>query len=111
MTLAGVPLARYTLALAVTIAIEVPIVAALFPGRRARLAVTCALATTATHLVLHFVLPRSLPPGAALLAGEALATFAEALAYAAAAGPLGRAMVASAVANSASYAAGLVLFS
>lgn len=110
MTLAGVPLAGYGLALALTIGVEVPIVAAFFPGRRRRLALACAFATTATHLVLHFVLPRLLPPGTALVTGEAFATAAEALAYAAASGQPGRALVASAVANSASYGVGLLLF-
>lgn len=110
MTLPGGPLAAYALALGLTVALEVPVVAAFFPGRRARLALFCALATTATHLVLHFVLPRFLPSGAALLAGEAFATLGEAAAYAAAAGLPGRALVASAVANSASYWAGLLLF-
>lgn len=103
------PLAGYALALGLTLALEVPVVAAFYPGRR-RMALVCALATTTTHLVLHFVLPRVLPPGAALITGEVFATVAEALAYAAAAGLPGRALVASAVANSVSYGAGLVLF-
>ncbi len=108
--LAAVPLAGYLVALGVTLAVEVPIVAAFFPGRRRRMALVCAIATTATHLVLHFVLPRFLPPGTALLAGEALATVAEAAAYAIVSRDLGRSLVASAVANAASYALGLILF-
>jgi hypothetical protein len=103
--------AGYALALGLTIALEVPIVAAFYRGRRRLMAAACALATTATHLALHFAFPRFLAPGAALLAGEVFATLAEAAAYAAAArGGIGRALVASAVANSVSYGAGLLLF-
>ncbi len=110
MSLPG-PLAGYVLALGLTIALEVPVVAGFYPGRRARLALVCALATTATHLALHFVFPRFLAPRTALLAGEVFATLAEAAAYAAAARRgIGRALVASAVANSVSYGAGFLLF-
>lgn len=103
-------MSRYLVALAVTLAVETPIVAALFPGRRLRLAVTCVAATTATHLALHFGFMPLLAPGAGLVAGEAFATVAEAAAYRAASGDLGRSLVASALANGASFAAGLLVF-
>jgi hypothetical protein len=102
----------YLLALGITLVLETPIVAALYPGRRLRLAVVCALASTATHLFMHVLLPGWLPRGvSALQVGEAVATLAEAAAYAVAArGEVGRALVASALANSASFGAGLLLF-
>lgn len=101
----------YLTALAITLALEVPVVAALYPGQRRRMALAAALATSATHLFMHFGLPRLLPSaGAVLLVGEIFATLAEAGVYAAASRPrsLGRGLVASALANSLSYAAGLL---
>jgi len=101
----------YLLALGITLAVETPIVAALFPGRRVRLAFTCVVATIATHLMLHFVFPRLLPDGISpLIVGEAFATLAEAAAYAVASMEFGRSLVASALANSASFAIGLLVF-
>jgi hypothetical protein len=101
---------RYLVALAVTLVLEVPIVAACFPGRRLRMAWTCALATTSTHLFMHFVMPRWLAgPQQVIVAGEVLALVAEAAVYAVAVRELGRALVASALANAASYGAGLLL--
>jgi len=100
-------LSPYALALTTTLAVEVPVVAALFPGRRLRLALACAAATTATHLLMHLGFPRLLPSGVSpLLVGEAFATLAEAAVYALASRDLGRSLVASALANSASFAAG-----
>lgn len=99
----------YAAALALTLSVEVPIVAALFPGRRARLAAVAAIATAATHLFMHRVLPGWVSPGAWLFAGEAIATCVEAAAYAAATRDLPRALVASGLANLASFAAGLLL--
>src|SRR5512147_986903 len=40
----------------VALVVEVPIVAALFPRRRLRLALTCAVATGLTYLLLHWLL-------------------------------------------------------
>jgi hypothetical protein len=101
----------YLGALVITLVVETPIVAALFPGRRLRLAITCAAATTATHLLLHFAFPRLLPAGVSpLLLGEAFATAAEAGAYALASRDPGRSLVASALANSASFVTGLLVF-
>jgi hypothetical protein len=104
--------AAYALALAITLATEVPIVAVLYRGQRLRLAACCAAATTATHLLMHFALPHVVAAPAVVPLGEALALVLEALAYWLAARPraLGLALVASALANLASYAAGLLLF-
>ncbi len=112
MTLAGVHLPTgYLLALGLTLALEVPVVAAFYPGRRLRMALVCAAATTSTHLLLAFGFPRLLPRGmSALWVGETFATVGEAGAYWLAAREPGRALVASAVANTLSFAAGVVLF-
>jgi uncharacterized protein (DUF1810 family) len=100
----------YPLALALTLGVEVSLVAAVFPGRRARLATVCALTTTATHLALHFVFPHVLPARAApLVVGEAIVTVLEAAAYWAASRDLGRSLVASGLANVASFALGLTV--
>jgi len=96
-------------ALALTLAVEVPIVAALFPDRRARLALVSAVATSATHLFMHLALPRLVPPERWLLTGEAVALVAEAAAYALAGRDVARALVASGLANAASFAAGWLL--
>jgi hypothetical protein len=104
--------ALYLAALGITLCTEVPVVTLLYPGQRLRLGAACAVTTAATHLTMHFVLPGLLPAGTpALLAGEALATLAEATVYLAVSRPRdpGRALVASALANSLSFGAGLVL--
>lgn len=104
--------ALYLVALGITLGTEVPVVTLLYPGQRLRLGAACAVATTATHLAMHFVLPGLLPAGiSALLAGEAFALAAEAAVYLAVSRPHdpGRALVASALANSLSFGAGLVL--
>jgi hypothetical protein len=96
-----------------TVAVEVPVVAALFPGQRARLALACALGTSLTNLAMNLVLPRWLGTGALyLLVGELSALVLEALLYAAVSRPrdLVRAATASALANGASFAAGLLVF-
>lgn len=103
---------QYLTALAITIVVEVPIVAALFRGQRARMAVVCALATTATHLIMHFAVLRiGLPRPEAVVIGEAQALALEAVAYGLLARPRDwpRALVASALANSASYGAGFAV--
>jgi hypothetical protein len=111
MTVAGLHVPTgYLLALGLTLVVEVPVVAALFPARRWRMALVCACATTATHLLLVFGFPRLLPPGApALLAGELFATLGEAGAYWLASRQPGRALVASALANGLSFGAGMAL--
>ena len=104
------------LALAVTLAVEVPIVAAFYPGQRLRMAVACALATTATNLALNLALTRArLSHDETLLAGETLALVLEALIYARVArrerseAGWSRALAASVAANLASFGAGLIL--
>jgi len=111
VTLAGLHLSTgYLLALGVTLAVEVPVVAAFYPGRRRRMAVVCAAATTVTHLLLVFGFPRILPRAISpLWFGEAFATLGEAGAYWIADRQVGRALVASAVANTCSYGVGLLL--
>ena len=102
----------YALALLLTLALEVPLVAWFYPGERARLALACAFATTVTHLLLHFGLPRVIAaPGTVLVVGEALALLGEAAVYArvSRSRSVGQALVASTVANTVSYGAGLVL--
>jgi len=94
-----------------TLAVEVPCVAALYPGRRRAMALACALGTTATNLAMNGLLPRWLGTGAAwLVTGEAAALVLEALLYWAVSRPRDpvRALTASALANGASFAAGLL---
>jgi hypothetical protein len=101
------------LACAVTVAVECPIVAALYPGQRLRMAAVCALATAATNLAMNLLLRRWFGAGLDhLLLGEASALLLEALVYALVRRPRdwGRALVASALANGASFSAGFVLW-
>jgi hypothetical protein len=101
----------YLAALGVTIGIEAPVVALAFPGQRLRMACACVAATTATHVFMHFGLPRVLhSPGHVLVLGELIATVVEAAVYAVVGRPpsLGRGLVASAIANTLSYSAGLL---
>jgi hypothetical protein len=101
------------LACAVTVAVECPIVAAVYPGQRLRMAGVCALATAATNLAMNLLLRRWLGPGLVhLLVGELSALLLEALVYAVVRRPRdwGRALVASALANGASFSAGFVLW-
>jgi len=106
----GPVVSGYPLALTLTLATEIPIVAAFFPGHRARMAMVCALTTTATHLFLHFVLPRLLPVGSfSLVLAEGGITLVEAAAYWAASQDPGRSLAASALANAASFVAGLIV--
>jgi hypothetical protein len=101
------------LALAVTLLVEVPIVAAFYRGHRLRMAIACAFATTATNLALNLVLMRTtLAYDPALLGGELVALLFEALVYLAVAPgrDVSRALAVSATANFASFAAGLLLF-
>jgi hypothetical protein len=102
----------YLFALGVTLVVEMLIVAALFRGQRIRMVLVCALATTATHLSMHFVLPQFFSTHRyVVIVGEALALVVEALAYGALAHPRDwpRALIVSALANSASYGAGFVI--
>jgi hypothetical protein len=100
------------LALAVTLAIEVPVVVLLFPGQRVRMGIAALVANTATNLVLNLLLPRL--PGIGshhVVVGEVFALVGEAAIYAAVSRPrsLSRALVASGLGNGLSFAAGGLL--
>jgi hypothetical protein len=96
-------------ALALTLAIEVPVVAACFPGQRTRMALVAAAMNAATNLMLNLVLAR-LPAlrGRHVVPGEILAVVAEAAAYALAGRPrdVPRSLLASGLANLLSFGAG-----
>ena len=96
-------------ALLVTLVLEVPLVALLFPGQRARLAVVALVANAFTNLTLNVVLPAvPLLRGNHVLVGEILAVVVEALAYAAASRPrdVGRAFAVAGLTNALSFGAG-----
>jgi hypothetical protein len=99
-------------ALVVTLAIEVPLVAIVFRGQRARMALVCAVTTGATNLFMNTAFRTWIPErGLAITLGELGALAIEAAVYALASRPrdVPRALLASALANAASYAAGFVL--
>lgn len=104
------------LALAVTVAVETPIVAWLYRapiGRPGRMAGTAAVLTAITNLVMNTVwLARAGSESAFLIGGELGATVIEALVYVVVdpRRDLGRAVLTSALANSASFAAGWLVF-
>jgi len=105
--------AAYLLALSITLAVEVPIVATCFSGQRLRMAAVCAATTTCTHLAMHFILPRLVVSfGQFILVGALGALLVEAMVYWLASRPrdLGLALVASALANALSYGIGLIAF-
>jgi hypothetical protein len=100
-------------ALAITLLLEVPIVAAFYPGHRARMAIAATVANVATNLAMNLVIERRLfAYSSTLLTGEAVALVAEAVVYALVAPgrDWAKAFTASAAANLASFGAGLVLF-
>ena len=102
----------YALAYGVTVVLETPVVALAYPKERLRMAVACILATSATHLFMHFVLTALVSRLQVwLVVGEASATVLEALVYwrASREHDVGRALAVSAVANTLSFAAGFVL--
>lgn len=104
-------MAPWAVALLVTLAIEVPLVAALFPGQRLRMACVAVAANVATNLTLNLVLPRiAALRGHYLIPGEILAVVAEAAAYALASRPrdVPRSLLASSLANALSFGAGLL---
>jgi len=97
----------WAVALAVTLILEVPLVAALYPGQRKKLA--SFLANCATNLTLNLLLWRlPLLAGRHIVPGEALALLVEAAVYGMAGRPRDwpRALLASALANAASFFAG-----
>jgi hypothetical protein len=96
-------------ALAVTLLIEVPVVALGFPGQRVRMALVALVVNTVTNLTLNVLLPAiPLLRPHSLFIGETLAVLVEALAYARAGRPrdLGRALALSGVSNALSYELG-----
>jgi tryptophan-rich sensory protein len=101
-------------ALAITLAIEVPIVAAFYKGQRARLALAAVLANLATNLAMNMVIVRGSRAAydETLLVGEAVALLLEAAVYAAVdrKHDLVKGFTASGAANLASFSAGLVVF-
>lgn len=99
-------------ALSVTLAVETPIVAALYPGERTRMALVAFVTNVVTNVSMNTLLFQMARSYASyLLIGETAAVLFETLAYFILARhrDFGRALVASAVANAASYGAGLVL--
>jgi hypothetical protein len=102
----------FAFAWGVTVAIEAPLVALVYPGQRWKMAGVCAITTSVTNLAMNVLLPRWLGVGLAfLLVGEVGALLLEALVYAVVRRPrdVGRALTASALANGASFAIGLLL--
>lgn len=103
----------YLQAWLLTVTLETPVVAALFPGQRLRMDCVCVVATTITHAAMHFLLPLFAPTLEAwITAGEIGATVVEATMCTLLARPpsLPRSVVAAALANSLSYAVGLAVF-
>ena len=98
-------------ALVVTLAVEVPIVALVYRREAVRMALVAAMATTATNLAMNLLLFGHVPYLVYLGVGEVGATLLEATAYRFASRErnLGLALVASAIANAASFSAGLLL--
>jgi len=102
----------YLIAWVVTLLVEVPCVAALYRGQRLKMGLVCAVATSATNLPMNLLLPHWLGTGLLfLLVGETAAVVLEAAVYFAVSRPrnLPLAMIASALANGLSFAAGLAL--
>ncbi len=100
-------------ALAVTLAVEVPLVSLVYRRERARMALVCALATSATNLAMNVWLIQAVRSyDTYLLAGELGASTIEALVYVAASRQrdIGRALIASGLANAGSFIAGQLLF-
>lgn len=99
-------------ALLVTLLVEIPIVAAFYPGQRTRMAIACAFATIFASLAVNALLRHVTSRIDAYVAiGQVAAMILEALVYFFVAHPrdLRRAFTAAAAANIASYAAGLLL--
>ena len=96
-------------ALVITLAIEVPLVTAMFPGQRLRMALLATVMNTVTNLTLNYVLA-GMPwmGGHHVLFGETFALVAEGAVYAALSRPrlVGRSILASIIGNALSYGAG-----
>lgn len=104
----------YWIALGITLVVEIPVVVAFFAGQRLRMGLVALVATSVTHLIMHFVLVHFVRDyDQMVLWGEVMALVLEAAAYALVSKPrdIPRALMASATANALSYSAGLVIFS
>ena len=100
-------------ALIVTLVCEIPLVALVFKAQRARMAAVAAVTTTVTNLSMNLLLLPLVPSYTRfIIIGETAALAAEAGVYALASNPRdpGRALLASALANTASFTAGVLLF-
>ena len=100
-------------ALVVTLVCEVPLVALVFKGQRLRMAVVAAVTTGVCNLSMNLLLlPLFTSYSRFILLGELGAVLLEAGVYAVAAKPRepSRALLASALANTASFIAGVVVF-
>ena len=100
-------------ALAVTLAVEVPVVVALYPRQRLRMGITCALATTFTYVMMNTLVRRYATSWEQyILIGEFSAVAVEAAVYALVSRPRDvlRALLASGIANGLSFGAGLLIF-
>jgi hypothetical protein len=97
------------LALTITVAVEVPIVALVFARQRRRMAIVAAVTTGITNLLMNTLLRQAVADDRTFLhLGELGALVVEAAVYAIASKPreAGRAFAASALANTASYFVG-----
>jgi len=104
---------RLLVALLVTLALEVPVVALCYPRERLRMGLGCLGATAVTNVAMNgLLLPVSPSYAFYLLVGETAALVLEATVYLALSRDheLGRAALASALANSLSFGAGLLLW-
>jgi hypothetical protein len=100
---------RWLAPLAATLVIEVPVVAALFAGQRAKMALVAVAANVATNLTLNLVLARSAALGGYQVpAGELFAVIVEAGAYGLASRPhdWAKGTLAASLGNALSFAAG-----
>lgn len=105
-------MSSWVVPLLITLVVEVPIVALMFPGQRLRMGLTCLVATTVTNVLMNTVWAAHAGSYETyLLGGETGALVLEALAYAGMSRPRqwARALAASGAANAASFGAGLLL--
>jgi hypothetical protein len=106
-----------SVALGITLIVEIPIVVLFYPRQRARMAIAALLAATATTVGLNVAFARvAIGYGSTLTVGESIALLGDAIVFAFASRECveeagwPRALVASAAANLGSYIAGLIFF-
>jgi peptidoglycan biosynthesis protein MviN/MurJ (putative lipid II flippase) len=95
-----------------TLLVEVPIIARFYAKQWRRMAATCAIATSLTNLSMNVLLPSwATSVLSFLVIGETAALLLEAMVYCLVdrGRCLGQALIASAVANTASFALGLLM--